>query len=627
MSALHAAGQGGADLITMDFQDVDLRQVVRFMAEVTGKNYVVDQRVKGQVSVITPQGVTLAEAQQIFETVLTVHGFSVTEIEGVHKVIPAPDSKTDAGVITKGLNRVPKGEKAVIRLVKMRHADANALVAFLRPFSHPWGLVAAHPPTNALIIADTNSTVRKILEILVELDIAPERAVRKLIPLHHAQVAKIEKIANGIFADYNSRQLKGSVQVKIFADTRTNTVIVLAPKGMIEDVSRVIMDLDRKTPMGSGNLHMYYPKNAKAEDIAKVLNELLGKVKGGQEQNQPIEFLKQVSIVHETKTNALVIAATPEDYELLIQMIEGMDIRRLQVYVEALLVEMSSERAAELGVEWRVMDSDLMIGSDFGGLANPLSLGTGFSVGVLGELESPSTVSSDGTLVSGVTYKGLGALVKALEKDSDTNILSTPTLVTMDREEAVIVDGENIPIQTGVTATGGTGTTASYERRDVGIQLKITPHILNEGRLQLNIYQEQSNSLTTTTSSEGLDKIAKRSIQTKVVLNNRQTIVLGGLVKEQADETVNRVPCLGSISGLGEVFKDTDRKKKKTVMMVFLRPVIINTYQDLVDLSESKYNNIHKAWGEWSGTGSKYIPEFQPDALPIFELAPSEDQQ
>jgi general secretion pathway protein D len=600
--------QAAGNLVTMDFQDVDLRQVVRFVAEVTGKNIVIDPRVKGQVSVITPGGVTLDEAYSMFEVILTTHGFSIQESKGTFRVIPAPDSKVGGGNVTTGLSNIPEGEKLTIRIVRLKEGEANGLLALLRPLMHPWGLAVAHPPSNALIIADTQSTTKKLLEIIKQLDIPADQGIRKLIPLHHAQVAQVEKVVNGVYADFNSRLLKGKVQVKLFADLRTNTLIVVSPKTHMKDVSRLIMDLDRKNTPGNGNLHIYYPKNAKAETISKVLNDLLTKVKGGQEKNQPLEFLKEISVVADADTNMLLVAAEPEDYELLMPVIAGLDIKRKQVIVEALILELTMERAADFGVNWNAAEGEVFLGSD------PNTLGTSLlnSSGGLASYGGLRLGVTSDLVVGGVAFTGLGALAKALEKDVDTKVVSSPVLITLDNEKAEISDVQDRPVPKSESTanTADANTVTSFDRKEFGIKFSITPQILEDNRLLLNIYQEQSAHASDVTIGSGEQPVfSKRSIDTKVMLQTEQTVVLGGLIKENEKESVHMVPCIGGVQGVGDLFRNTGRSNDRSYMMVFIRPTIINDYNDLVKIGVRKFNQVNQGLDMRSERGSSIIPK------------------
>ena len=611
VTAMQPVSSAG-NLVTMDFQDVDLRQVVRFVAEVTGKNIVVDPRVKGQVSVITPQGVTLGEAYAMFETILTIHGFTVEQQGGIYRVIPAPDGKTTGAKVKTGFGNIPEGEKLTLRILRLQHADANALVALLRPLMHAWGLVVAHPPTNSLIVADTQSTTRKLLGIIKELDIPADQGVRKLIPLHHAMAAQVEKVVNGVYADFNARRLKGAVQVKVYADLRTNTLIVISPKEHIKEVSQLVMELDRKNVPTNSNLHMYYPKNAKAETMAKVLTDLLTKVAGGQEKNQPLELLRTVSVVADVDTNMLLVAATPEDYELLMPIIAGLDIKRKQVLVEALILELTMERAADFGINWNATNSDAVISSTPNSFGNVLSLSdqgiptgltsyNGFRLGVTGDLT-----------LAGTQIIGLGALAKALESDKDTKVVSSPVLITLDNEKAEISDVQDRPVPKSETtnATNTENTVTSFDRKEVGIKFSITPQILENNRLLLTIYQEQSSHSTNVPIGNGEQPVfSKRSIDTKVMLKTEETVILGGLIKEDEKQNVDMVPCIGGVQGVGDLFKNTSRSNNRNYMMVFIRPKIIDDYNDLIEIGIDKFDEIDQGIKLRSNRGSKAVPE------------------
>lgn len=606
--------------VTMNFQDADIRQIIQFVSEMTGKVFVIDPRVKGQVTISTPSGLERSEAYEVFKSILRVHGFTINKIDGVHKVQPIAEARTEGGEVKKGRGLPGKDEHVVTQVAHLLNQDAATLAVLLKPLTHNWGTVAAYVPTNSLIIVDSAVTVRKIMEIVRVLDVSPKGTTHKLIPLIHASPAKVEKLLNSVYADFNGNLPKGKLGIKVFSDVRTSALLVVAPAGKIQEVTNLVSELDQRSSVsGDGNLHIYYPKNAKAEVISTALNELIGKLSGGKEQNQPVEFSSQVSVVHEESVNALLVAAAEKDYEMILPLIEGLDIRRMQVYVEALLVEMSASRAANLGVQWRTASGEVGLGVDlgqtnssFGSLdqSNPLAAaaGKGFSIMATGSFGGAS---------------GLHALVQALESDGDTNIISTPHLITMDNEEAEILDGQNIPFKKGETSNSG-GTTSSVDRKDVGIQLKMTPQILDDGRLVLQIYQEQS-SVEDDTNPDGI-VTNKRSIKTSVILNNGETVVLGGLVREETGQTINRVPCIGGATGIGEIFKTTSRDQSRRYMMVFIRPLIINTYEDFIKVTNEKYELLEGQWGQQSDAGSNWIKKIPAGSLTQFRFSGNESE-
>lgn len=634
--AAHAAPQSGppenrGKLVSMDFGGVELMRVIGFVAEMAGKNYVLDPSVKGKVTVITPGPVSIDEAEKIFLSILSVHNLRIVQRDGVFKIIPDKIGGRESGVAL--LPKDPfSGEQEVVvsRLIRVKHIDPVALVKTLRPLTHKWGSVAAHLPSRSLIITDAEVTVTRLVTLVNAMDIPPNMATHALFPIRYGTVAQLEKLLNSVFAEFNSRRLKSDPHVKLFSDVRTNTLVAVAPREQLSEVGRLVRKLDKPMHSEAGNLHLYYPKNGKAEVIAKALNDLIGTAqvagKGGPTAHtgrKPLEFLRQVNVVGEKETNTLVVAATKEDYATLLPILRGLDMRRLQVHVEALIIEVSAKRSAEFGVEWGLAnlpqaDSHAMTGfggSGFGNLgaasSNPLALG-GLTVGLL--RGNSAVVAGSSTLVP-----GLSALVRSLQGDLDVNVLATPNIITMENEEAEIVSGKNVPILTGNTSsTTVANTTNTYDRKDVGLILRITPQVIEDGWLRLKIFQERSSveESSSASSNEGLFTTKKDSIQTVVTLRSGQTVVLGGLINQEDSGNVNQVPCLGGIFGLGELFKSTVNKQEKTNLMVFINPTIINTYSDLLKISDQKYQESRALWERDVHKGSRLIPGVEVPHLP-----------
>ena len=619
--------------VTMDFQEVDLRQVIRFVAEMVGKNYVVDPAVKGKVTVITPNPVTIAEAEEIFASILSVQGLTIVQRDGAYKIIPDKDGRSESQATVLPGGTLPGQQETVVsRLVRVKYVDSGALANTLKPLMHIWGSLSAHLPSNSMIVTDTAGTVARVVALSRAMDLPPEVAVHKLFPLRYAPVAQMEKLINSVFAQFNSQQLQSDPKVKVFADDRSNVLVVVAPKEQLQEVERLLANLDKPVKSGEGNLHLFYPKNGKAEIIATVINELITKAQAGntgaKADLKPLEFLRQVNVVGEKETNTLVIAATAEDYKTLLPILEGLDMRRLQVHVEALIIEVSAERSAEFGVEWGLAPvpqpgSTAMQGfggSSFGNVgnpsANPLSAG-GLAVGLM-RGGNASVANTTGTNTVTNFVPNLAALLRAVQGDADVNVLATPNIITMDNEQAEIISGRNVPILTGTTAS--TTTTTTYDRKDVGLTLRITPQIVEDGWLRLKIFQEQSSLAPSSdlgpNAVQGSIVTKKRSIQTVVTLKNGQTVVLGGLINEERTGQIQQVPCLGGLYGVGELFKNTSRKRNKSNLMVFIHPTIINTYAELIDISEKKYQESRKFWEHDTARGSRLIPPMNVEKLP-----------
>ncbi len=631
------------DEVTFNFNNADIRSVIKFVSDFTGKNFLVDNRVKGKVTIISPRALPSEAAYQVFLSILEVNGFAAVPGENVTKIIPLALSK-QKGIKVKFNGDFASGDELVTQVVPLKFAQAQQLVAVLRPIVATTGNITAYAPANMLLITDSASNIRRILDIISALDISEAVGV-KLIRLKYASADKLAKILTEMFAGSSSPtapragQLAGlgsaggASAVKVTAYSPENMLIIVAPNAEIAAIASLIKKLDLPPQADAGLLQVRYLKNANAEDVAKVLNEM---VSGTAQQTSPLAgqsavgkkaaskvlFTGKVKIVADPATNALLITADPSDRESLNKIIDKLDIRRLQIFMEALLVEVSASRAQDFGVEWSALSDFTQPGRKaIGGTsftnqagvnintvaANPITgAGSGLLVGVV-----------DGTITfGGVEFANLGALLRALESDTNTNVLSTPNLLTMDNEEAEIIIGQNVPFLTGSfsqsTGTGGTvNPFQTIQRQDIGLTLRVTPQISEGDTVRLEIYQEISSIAPGVTGASDIIT-NKRSVKTVVLARDKQMIVLGGLIEEQDTEKVQKVPCLGSIPLLGEPFKYTELSKDKKNLMLFLRPHIINTARDIETITQEKYLNMKKIQDEQSSDATLLFPRDNP---------------
>jgi len=605
-----------ADLITMDFKEVELRQVVRFMSEMSGRNFIVSDKVKGKITVITPTPVTKEEANQLFEAILDVHGYNVVSDGAAERIVPHKALKSAAVPVSDVAT--PAGVNIVGRVFKLKYVDANSVAATLKPLVSPWGHIASNVGTNSLILLDSSSNIAKFSNLLGVLDAQQSQLVQRAFVIRHANIAHVEKLLNSAYSDFNSRRPKGLPGLFAFSDVRTNTLLVMGPDFILNDVAAIVHRVDKPVQARSDNLHLYYPKNNKAVVISKVLNELVSKQKADS-ADHPVSFTRQVSVVADEEANVLVVSATADDYQVLLPIIQGLDMRRRQVFIEAAILEISDERVNEFGVDWRITSEDsgstLIGGSGFGNISatanNPLNPGNGLTIGLVeGTITDPT---------SGKVLPNIGALVKALRSDNDVNVLSTPNLLVLENEEAEISVGQNVPFLTGKQTSDGGNVVQTIERQDVGLKLTVTPRILSDGEVVLDIFNEISSIAQSVAVNQDDTGIItnKRSIDTSVMLENKQTVVLGGLISEDESETVKRVPVLGSLPVLGQLFRSTERSKTKQNLMVFLRPVVIESYAELSNLSKEKYDLSSGQWNQNFGVGGGAFRNNLPRRMPI----------
>jgi len=602
--------------ISLDFKDVELPELIRVISEMTGRNFLFDESLKGKVTIISPRPMTKDEAYQVFLSVLNVKGFTVVPSGKVNKVVPLREAKESNLPIQ--LQRGISGEQYVTRLIPLQHVDAATVATnVLEPLIPKTSQVVAYPPSNTLIITDSAANIERLNRIIRELDVTDSSFVVEVIPLNYASASEVAKICTQFLSQGGgaaARRVKGNVQTanavpsQILAYVRTNALVVMASAEDLATVKQLVEQLDRQPEKDQSSMHVYYLENADAEELATTLNEIVTGVKrvpasAAQGAQQAKESLGAVTITADKPTNALVINATPEEYEMLRNIIAQLDIRRKQVFVEALILELSMDLTSELGMSLQGAGAYKNDGVIFGtsnlngGSANLASLvpASGSSVppllsqsieGILiGGLFNPITVTGlDGTPV---TVPALSALIDASKSDSDVNILSAPRLLTSDNQEAEIVIGANVPIITSrLTDTGsssGLAQSVTVERQDVALTLRFTPQVTEGNLVRLNIYQELTDLAQTQLGSvnEVGPTLTKRLLRNNVLAENGRTVVLGGLIGTNSEETITKVPLLGDIPLLGWLFKRKHVEETKTNLLVFITPHIVNNAGDL----------------------------------------------
>lgn len=598
--------------VTMNFKNADIRSFIEFVSGFSGKNFLIDSRVKGNVTIVSPTPISDAEAYDVFLSVLEVNGFAAVDSGSVVKIVPRAESKQKSGPVSDQ-GKAPDTDEMRTQVLRLKYADAQQLVALLRPLISPNSHLVAYPRGNMLLLTDSASNIRRIQEVINLVDRQDAVGVQ-MFPLEHASADKLATTISGLYGSTNPNAPNA---IKALAHQPGNVLIVVAEPQMLNELAEVVKRLDIKPKPDSGRLQVRYLKHSDAEDIAKVLNELVGGAVST-DKTAVIKgalFAGDVKIVAEPATNALLITADPSDMTAVNGIIDKLDVRRRQVLVEALIVEVTAGVGEQLGVEWRSADNFTGSGSQvFGGTsfsnaagqsissaaANPFTgAGSGLVVGV-----AQGTIS-----LAGQTFLNLGSLARALSTQSDNNVLSTPNLLTMDNEEAEIIVGQNVPFLTGQSSTSGgiTNPFQTIERKDVGLTLKVKPQISDGDTVRLELYQEIS-SVSGGTAAEGGLITNKRSIKTVVLANDGGMIVLGGLMRDDVTVRNQRVPCLGAIPILGEAFKFSENTANKTNLMVFLRPHIIKNAEDIQSITNGKYNNIKGLYEKPIEGGSILLP-------------------
>ncbi len=613
------ATKKSANNVTFNFVDVDLPVITKFISEITGKNFIFDEKVKGKITIIAPSKLSIDEAFNLFTSVLDLKGFTVVP-SGVeaYKIVPSADAKQQGlRVSTEG---APVNESYVARLITLKSVSAEDALHFFQPLVSKDGHISVFGPGNLLLVIDSGTNVDKILSLTELIDKPSVTEMPEVIPLRHASADAVAKILNEGMGKARARTVPGQPAAEgatAIADTRLNAVILFGDRSVRESMKALIPLIDTPAPEAQGRVNVYFLENADATELSKVLE---GMIKGTQAQKPagaagtpvtPFEAAGGITITADKASNSLVVVASPADYQNLSPIIKQLDKRRRQVYVEAMIVEASMDKLRNLGTQWRASatkDGKPIAIGGFGTIdqttfQNILQGLQGASAGGLGNfLTVPlTTTNSDGTVTTNtLTVPGFAALFSLNDFRDTVNVLSSPQLLTSDNKEAEILVGENVPFvsqsQTtsaiGVASSGTavSGIVNSIVRQDVGIILKITPQITEGDHVKLDIYQEisqvknQSDALTVSLGPT----ITKRSTKTSVVAKDNQIVVIGGLMQENDEETVTKMPVLGDIPILGWLFKTKNVTKSKTNLLVFLNPHIIKEPARLAQITEKK---------------------------------------
>jgi len=592
------AGQGDDKLVSIDFSDVDINVFIKFISELTGKNFIVDRRVKGNVTIISPSKISVKEAYMVFESVLNINGFSTVQAGRVIKIVPSPDAKSQN--IDTGIRRAGDiaRDRLVTRIIPLRYADASDIKRLLTPLVSKGSIILSYKDTNTLIITDTLSNIQRLLKIIFVVDVMGIGKQISVIPVEYADASKLVKNLTGIFTA-RSRGEKGKTDpdmvVKFVADERTNAVVVLASEVETDRVKKLVALLDQKVPRGDEKIRVYYLEHADAEELAKVLQEIPSDSSKQSEGKKLAPLVsKSARITADSATNSLIIMAEKEDYPVLEEVISKLDIPRSMVYIECLIMEVNVENGLNLGTEWRVgeeIDSGEGVAfggysgnsySNFNSLASTGTLPSGFTAGIMGKMIT----------IGGITFPSLGAVIQAYQHDSNVHILATPQILTTDNEEATLTIGKNVPYQTRSAAESGTDTYSSYEYKDVGITLTITPQISKDRLVRLDVYQEITKLDNANEESNDRPTTLKRKIETTLIVEDGHTIVIGGLIDETLSRSEYGVPCLGGIPWLGYLFKTVSSGADRSNLYLFLTPRVVKNPLEAKEIYDEKKEEI-----------------------------------
>lgn len=594
------------DQFSLNLKDVDIRALIETVADVTGKNFIIDPRITGNISVVTSTPMKAAQVYDVFLSILKVHGYSAIPNGNIIKIIPNVTAKQDGE--ESELQATPdNGDQQLTKVLQVHHVDATQVVQTLLPLLPQYAFIGAVPESNSIILSDTAANVKRLSLMIRQIDKSNVQNI-EIINLHHANASDLIQPLNTLIAGSNAGKTT-TVAPPLVADDRSNSIIIGGDQDQRLQLRALIANLDTAIEK-SGNTEVIYMRYAVAKDLVETLTGV-GSLKDekADQAKTKASTSKDFDIRADEAANALIITAPHDLMQTLRSVVRQLDVRRAQVHIEAIIAEVSYDKSQNIGVEWQTKEDGSVFAASRKGTGNDLNLaqfitsaGKGLSIGYLAGSE-------------------LKALLTAFANDTDVNVLSTPSLVTMDNEEASMIVGRNIPLTTGqyTPSVGGSLSTPfqTIQREDIGIKLKVLPQINEGNAVKLKVAQEVS-SLVQGTSGADL-QTNKRKIETSVLVDDGKVLVLGGLIEDQITETVDKVPLLGDIPYLGYLFQTNSTTITKKNLMVFLRPQIIRDAGKSSGLTHDKYNYIREKQQDFNKDGVLLMPDQkQPllDAIP-----------
>ena len=631
---------------TVNFKDADINEVIKFVADARDLVVVVDPKVKGKVRVVSSKTLNDDELYNLFLTVLEINGYSAIDSKGILHIVPSKDARTAPSEVNPPK---PYNAQFITEVIQLKNIDAAKLIPILRPLVPQQSHMAAYANSNAIILSDTAANIERMRNLIEKVD---NNAIEKteIITLQFASAEDVVSLISNLDKQEKADRGAAMSPAMLVADTRTNSVVVLGDEMARERVKFLISHLDEPNRQNS-NSRVLYLEYAKAVDIAAVLNKVVQNLSAvaADKTNK-----KTAAVEADETTNALIITADKNLMGELVALVKSLDIRRAQVLVEAIIVELQDVGGRELGVQWLFQNENRGFGSSVNSVGSNNALLGSVAGAALGDSTDADGNAINNTLnlaaalagapgqVFGIGKlqdpgTGFALLLNALSTDTEANILSTPSLLTLDNNEASITVGQEVPFVTGrYTSTGNTTNPTSpfqtIERQDVGITLKVTPHI-NEGDSLILELEQEVSSLTGASSSDLITN--QRKISTSVMAQDGETIVLGGLVKDDVQESVQKVPLLGDIPVLGRLFRSNNTKITKTNLLVFIRPTIIRNADRLRGATAEKYGYIRELQLEEREQGVNFaddnslpvLPEWQQQLETLRQQNSEADQQ
>ena len=637
------AAAKGTEPVTLNFNNAEIDAVARTVASITGLNVVVDPRVKGTLTLVTDKPISRSAAMNQFQAALRLQGFTMVESAGLYKVIPEADAKLQSAGVTvsdhAGAGEQPAGNQISTQIFRLNFESANSLVTVLRPLISPNNTINANPGNNSLVITDYADNLRRLGRIIAAMDVANATNV-EVLALKHAIAVDLAPLVLRLIESSGGATVGGDTSFKttLIAEPRSNTLLLRAANpARVALVKSLVEKLDQAAPVSgngsAGNIYVVYLKNADATKLAVTLRAAISGQAQAATPAAPSGATGTTGapssatggqVQADAATNSLIITAAEPQYRQLRAVIDRLDARRAQVFVESLIAEVSADKAAEFGIQWQGA-----LGS--AGASNIGLLGTNF--GTAGSniinlaLQGATGAAAPGRGINlGVTHQTngvyvLGFLANFLEETGSGNVLSTPNLLTLDNEEAKIVIGQNVPFLTGqfTNANSGSGSVNPFqtiERKDVGLTLKVKPQISENGTIKLAIYQEVSNVLASTVNAPNGPTTNKRTIESNVLVEDGMVVVLGGLLQDEYSGNQEKVPVVGDVPFFGNLFKSEARSRKKTNLMVFLRPTVVRDATATDRLSMDRYELMRSGMKDSQPVPSQVVPINEAAQLP-----------
>lgn len=680
-AATQATAPATDESVYLNFVNVEIEQAVRAIGQFTGRQFVIDPRVKGTLTLVTERPVSRQQAYEQLLSALRLQGFTIVEGPpgGVSRVLPEPDAKLQGSRVIAPEQSPPRGDQIVTQVFELQYESATNMVPVLRPLIAPNNTIAAFASNNSLVITDYADNLRRLRDIIASLD-RPGSAEAEMIQLRHGLALEIATIVNRVLdegARAAGQAVDGGQRVQVLAEPRTNSLIVRSASRARTMTARQLIERLDQPSLTPGNINVVYLRNAQAVRLAQTLRAVIssdptfmpqaggtaslsqGSAFGGSggssgvlsnvpgqpaqpqspQQPPPQSAGGQAGgggplaglIQADPATNSIIITAPQPLYRNIRAIIDKLDARPAQVIIESLIAEVSADKAAEFGIQWQALgglrssngnDTSVIGGTNFGGAGTNI-IGAAQNLGTLGPGLNLGIIQGRLTIPGIGEVTNLGFLARALETQANANILSQPNIQTLDNEEAKFLVGQNVPFITGSFANTGVGQTPSgavnpfqtFERRDIGLQLRVKPQISEGGNVRMTIYLEVSSLAPGTTQGGIITN--KRSFESNVVVEDGNFVVLSGLIEDRTNNQEQRVPLLGSIPGLGALFRYENRSRTKTNTMVFLRPVVVRDEATSANIAADRYEYMRTQVQRGTKPDTAILRGYEPEALPV----------